>query len=284
MSKAIWMSNVVTGLVALLAAVLPPSALSQEVDPVTLLAGPFAREVKMRLEPPELEQQAYAQLLRQALGQAGIEEVDPQYVLLVDRSPAVQAVFVYWLASARIARFVGATRASTGRPGAYDHFLTPLGVFAHTPANMDFRAEGTRNDQGIRGYGARGMRVYDFGWVEAERGWGPHGRSLMRLQVHATDPELLEKFLGHARSKGCVRIPTTLNAFVDRYGLLDADYEAAVKEGRPLWVLRPDRTPTPWPGRYLVVVDSGRTTAPEWVAGSLTSASPSTSLPGSAHC
>ena len=42
----------------------------------------------------------------------------------------------------------------------------------HSLANMDFRAEGTFNDNGIRGYGRKGMRVFDFGWVVSERGWG----------------------------------------------------------------------------------------------------------------
>lgn len=284
MSNPICTPRMATATVALLAAVLFPGGFAQDVDPVALLAGPFAREVKMRLELPEPEQQAYAQILQQALRQAGIHELGPQYVLMVDRSSAVQAVFIYWLASERVARFVGAAPASTGRPGTYDHFYTPLGVFAHTPANMDFRAEGTRNDQGIRGYGVKGMRVYDFGWVEAERGWGPHGTSLMRLQVHATDPDLLEKFLGNERSKGCIRIPATLNTFIDRYGLLDADYEAEVKEGRQLWVLRPDREQTPWPGRYLVVVDSGRTARPNWVTVILSSASPSISPESSDKC
>jgi len=268
----------------LAAAVFLTSAWASELDPVALLAGPFAREVKMRLELPAPEQQAYAQLLQHALAQAGMHELAPQYVLLVDRSAAVQAIFIYWLASERVAYFVGAAPASTGRPGTYDHFYTPLGVFAHTLANMDFRAEGTRNDQGIRGYGVKGMRVYDFGWVEAERGWGPPGTSLMRLQVHATDPDLLEKYLGHQRSKGCIRIPATLNTFIDRYGLLDADYEAEVKEGRQLWVLRPDREPTPWPGRYLVVVDSERATRPIWSTVSLESVSPSRSIRGSVNC
>ena len=218
----------------------------------------------MRLEVPQAEQHTYAQALQRSLAQAGLHELSPQYVLLVDRSAAVQAAFIYWLASDGVAHFVGAAPASTGRPGAYDHFYTPLGVFAHSLANMDFRAEGTRNAQGVRGYGIKGMRVYDFGWVEAERGWGPPGKGIMRLQAHATDPDLLEKHLGRARSKGCIRIPATLNTFIDRYGLLDADYEVAVKEGRHLWVLRPDREPTPWPGRYLVVIDLGRTARPDW--------------------
>ena len=123
------------------------------------------------------------ELLQHALAQAGMHELGPQYVLLVDRSAAVQAVFDLLLARLRACCVLefGAALVSTGRPGTYDHFYTPVGVFAHTPANMDFRAEGTRNDQGIRGYGVKGMRVYDFGWVETERGWGPPGTSLMRL-------------------------------------------------------------------------------------------------------
>lgn len=123
-------------------------------------------------------------------------------------------------------------------------FDGPRGVFAHSTANMDFRAEGTRNVLGILGYGRKGMRVYDFGWVGAERTWGAGGIGVMRLQMHATDPELLEPHL--------------------RYGLLDADYEAAARAGEHLWVLRTDREPTPWPGRWLVVIDSQRGARPAW--------------------
>jgi hypothetical protein len=86
----------------------------------------------------------------------------------------------------------------------------------------------------------------------------------MRLQVHATDPARLEPRLGQPESKGCIRIPATLNRFIDRYGLLDADYNSALAEGRRFWVLRPERVPTPWSGRWLVVVDSLRVARPEW--------------------
>jgi hypothetical protein len=34
------------------------------------------------------------------------------------------------------------------------------------------RTEGTYNENPIRGYGVRGMRAFDFGWVPAKRGWG----------------------------------------------------------------------------------------------------------------
>lgn len=227
----------------------------------------FAREVDRKLDIPAEEQIGYAERLQEAFSLAGLADLAPQYVVMVDRSPAVQAAFIYWRSPHGNWHFIGASPVSTGRPGAYEHFLTPLGVFEHSLSNMDFRAEGTRNQLGIRGYGIAGMRVFDFGWVIAERGWGPPGRSAMRLQMHATDPDVLEPRLGEARSEGCIRIPAKLDDFIDRYGLLDADYESAVAQGRYLWVLHPDRWPTPWPGRYLVVIDSGRTTRPDWSRG-----------------
>ena len=45
--------------------------------------------------------------------------------------------------------------------------------------------------------------------------------SVMRLQMHATDPDHLEQRLGTAQSKGCIRIPASLNEFIDRHGVLD---------------------------------------------------------------
>jgi hypothetical protein len=106
------------------------------------------------------------------------------------------------------------------------------------------------------------MRVYDFGWVSALRTWRP-GECEMRLQIHATDPHL-EQRLGSEQSMGCIRIPSTLNTFLDHYGILDADYEQALAKGQKFWLLRPDREPTPWSGRYLVIVDSQRVARPDW--------------------
>lgn len=236
------------------------------LDALPPLAAEFAREVDMRLDVPHSEQLDYAKRLEAALLAARHTNLAAQYVVLVDRSPFVQAGFIYWRSPEGPWHFIGASPVSTGRPGTFDHFLTPLGVFAHTPDNMDFRAEGTKNRLGIRGYGVRGMRVYDFGWLMAERGWGTPGKSIMRLQMHATDPSILEPRLGRAQSKGCIRIPASLNRFIDRYGLIDAEYERITREGRRLWVLLPTRTPTPWPGKYLVVIDSERKNRPEWAS------------------
>jgi hypothetical protein len=230
------------------------------------LAAIFAREVKPRLNLPEEERAAYAGLLEGALTKANVVLTTAQYVLLVDRSPTVQATLVYWGDGEGTLHFIGASPASTGRRGGYEHFLTPLGVFEHSLAHLDFRAEGTRNEFGIRGYGVKGMRVFDFGWVMGERTWGDRGLSPMRLQVHATDPDVLEPRLGSAASSGCIRISAALNRFLDKYGVLDADYDAALERGGQLWVLRKDRTPTPWSGRYLIVVESDRARRPPWAS------------------
>ncbi|QVN20763.1 hypothetical protein [Burkholderia pyrrocinia] len=225
----------------------------------------FAQEVSRRLNVPAGEQRAYGSRLQKALADADLGDLAGEYVALVDRAPNVQVLFIYFRATpANAWLMIGASPVGTGLPGKYDHFLTPLGVFHHSPDNMDFRAEGTTNGNGIRGYGRRDMRIYDFGWVDGERGWGKGGVSPMRFQMHATDPDRLESLLGIRHSKGCVRIPASLNTFFDRHGLLDDDYQARVEAGKSLWVLRRDRDITPIAGRYLVVIDSARKTRPAW--------------------
>ncbi|MGC3027006.1 hypothetical protein ACPUER_17975 [Burkholderia sp. DN3021] len=225
----------------------------------------FAQEVTRRLNVPISEQRAYGERLQKALADADLGDLAGEYVAMVDRAPNVQALFIYFRATpANAWLMIGASPVGTGLPGKYDHFVTPLGVFHHSPDNMDFRAEGTTNDNGIRGYGRRDMRIYDFGWEDGERGWGKGGVSPMRFQMHATDPDRLEPLLGIRHSKGCVRIPASLNLFFDRHGLLDDDYQARVEAGKSLWVLRRDRDITPIAGRYLVVIDSARKTRPAW--------------------
>ena len=113
-------------------------------------------------------------------------------------------------------------------------------------------------------YGEKGLRIYDFGWQPVPKGWGSGTATRMRLRMHATDPDLLERRLGSAQSQGGIRIPATLNRLLDRYGLLDAEYEQAARDGRPSGVLDPQREPVAFPGRYLIVVDSARAERPEW--------------------
>lgn len=261
MTRSVWRLCLRAVFLLLWACMAPAWAAGDEPSP---WRERYALEVDRRIEVPEDAQRSYMARLDAALADAGLIDLAPQAVVLVDRSPNVQAAFVLLRTTAPGWLWVGASPVSTGRVGSFDHFRTPLGVFAHSLDNPDFRAEGTFNENHIRGYGLRGMRVFDFGWATAERGWGAAGESTMRLQMHATDPTTLEPRLGRPESKGCIRIPSTLNTFLDRYGVLDADYEQALSEGRSLWVLRADRDPMPWPGRYLVVVDSQAPERPAW--------------------
>ena len=98
-------------------------------------------------------------------------------------------------------------------------------MFDHSLAKPDFRAEGTKNKLGFRGYGRKGLRIYDPGWVNSMRGWGEAAMGVLRLQMHATAPDPAEQTLGTPQSEGCVRIPASLNEFVDRQGLRGEDCE-----------------------------------------------------------
>lgn len=220
----------------------------------------FAREVPRHLEVPGEEQARYAEILR------SYPLADQECVLLVDRHPLVQAALLYAHDGEQFG-FVGADLVSTGKPGTFEHFLSPLGAFLHTPVHPDYRAAGTKNKNGIRGYGRKGMRVFDFGWREERQTWGRKAMSQMRLQMHATDPDRLEPKLGTRQSKGCIRISAAMNSFLDRYGVLDAEYDEAKARGEEFWLTMPAREamPTPYrPGRFLVIVETERSERPEW--------------------
>lgn len=182
----------------------------------------------------------------------------PQLVVIIDRNPAAQDLVLALANPQGTWEAVGTTKVSTGQRGRFDYYVTPTGVFLHTDAILGYRAEGTPNENGVRGLGIRGMRVWDFGWHNAVKGWRNDGeRGDIRLLMHATDPAGLEQRIGRPASQGCVRVPTALNKFLDRHGVLDFDYErAAQTDARYQRLLRPDRTPSPFAGNAMVVVDS----------------------------
>jgi hypothetical protein len=182
----------------------------------------------------------------------------PGLLVVVDRNPAAQLLVIILAHPDRNWQLVGGSRVSTGQAGRHGYFITPTGVFQHTDSILDYRAEGTFNENHVRGLGRKGMRVWDFGWVTAVKGWRTDGETgEIRLLLHATDPDLLERRLGRPASEGCIRISAAMNEFLDRYGVLDADYEtAAAVDPSYNAVLRPDRTPTSLAGRILVIIDS----------------------------
>jgi len=153
---------------------------------------------------------------------------------------------------------IGSSKVSTGQAGRRGYFITPVGVFLHTDGILDYRALGTFNENHVRGLGLKGMRVWDFGWQQAEKGWGvKRDMAEIRLLMHATDPDHLEQRMGRPASQGCVRIPATMNRFLDLYGVLDADYERAARDDAGVRsVLLPEREPPPLAGNVMIVVDS----------------------------
>jgi hypothetical protein len=231
---------------------LPADAASLRADMLQEVAGVSLPSRRVSAQVAER-----ASAMMRATGQS---IATPQIILVVDRNPAVERLYMMlarpdgpgtW-------RTLGSVHVSTGQAGRKDYYITPIGVFAHTDAILDFRAQGTYNEHHVRGLGLAGMRVWDFGWQWALKGWHTDGEGGdIRLQMHATDPTLLERRLGRPASEGCVRLSSSMNRFLDRHGVLDLDYEhAALQDIRYRTLLAPDRTPTPLAGRLLVVIDS----------------------------
>lgn len=178
-----------------------------------------------------------------------------QYFVIVDRNPDKQNAFLgFYDAETKKVEISNPTKVSTGSK-AKKHFITPLGWFEHTTDNGSYRAQGTKNENGIRGIGKKGMRVFDFGWNKANAGWKENFIIDIRFQMHATDPDRLEQRLGKADSQGCVRIISSFNEFLDKFGILDKHYEESPD---PKWVLRKDRTPVANAGSFLLVIDTAK--------------------------
>ncbi len=257
------MPNILPALRSPLAPGAPP--LRPPIPLTTDAAGPaaaslrdaMAREVPglLRLvpgRPQQIEARARAMLAATNTTLDG-----PQLVIVVDRAPAVQTLALMMAQPGAPWTLIGAAHVSTGQANRKDYYITPVGVFAHTASILDFRAQGTYNEHHVRGLGLAGMRVWDFGWQWALKGWHTDGAGGdIRLQMHATDPVLLERRLGRPASEGCVRVSSAMNRFLDGHGVLDADIErAAVDDPRYRALLRPDRTPSALAGRLLIVID-----------------------------
>jgi hypothetical protein len=245
-----------------------PPALSKldEAAEVVRLEEALAREVPHHVIRTAETDASWLAMARAEVAAAGFVIDHPQLLVVVDRNPRVQQLAVLVASPQTEWQVLGGTKVSTGSTGRFDHYITPRGVFHVTTAILGFRAEGTLNENGIRGLGAKGMRVWDFGWQVAAKGWnagpGKPDRIPIRLMMHATDPDRLEQRIGQPASQGCVRIPSAMNRFLDNHGVLDAEYErAAATEIRFRALLPVGRHPSGLAGNTLVVVDSADKTA-----------------------
>jgi len=259
-----------------------PTDVAPEVPPVNIPPLPVLTNAEAHKEAARLEKmmaktikgfstykperrETFIALARDELLKSRMPISRPQLIMVVDRNEKIQRLdFVLafpdepWVS-------IGGTPVSTGTTGRKYYYITPVGVFQNTADRLGYRAEGTKNKYGIRGIGAKGSRVWDMGWQTAMKGWLPkHETGQIRLEIHATDPQFLEWRLGHPASEGCIRIPATMNHFMDHYGLIDALYEqAAGYDPRFAALLPKDREQTPLAGDLVIVVDSGPLTEPK---------------------
>lgn len=210
----------------------------------------FASEVKtINIEKEELEQ--VINLTKTALQERQLTQ--SQFFVVVDANEKKQNAYLAYFdaESQNLNLSPVAAKVSTGSKRS-GHFITPVGWFENLPEYGSHRAEGTKNSNGIRGLGIKGMRVWDFGWQKAQAGWKNNEDIRdIRFQMHATDPSGLEARLGKPDSKGCVRVHTTMNIFLDKYGILDKKYEE-----KGSWVLHKDRQPVNNAGSLLLVINT----------------------------
>ena len=98
-------------------------------------------------------------------------------------------------------------------------------------------------------------RIYDFGWQRARKASGRGPLFPLQLQARAAQGRAVRR-LGSACSDGCVLVPASLLAFLDRFGVLDG--------GLPAQAMASDIA-LPFRGRFMLVVDSEREQRPAGV-------------------
>jgi TAT (twin-arginine translocation) pathway signal sequence len=230
------------------AAGLPPTASAVAIYTPHDLAQQFQRQVNPQLRVPAREAHWYGGIAEAELGGHWRQVRAPQYFLMVDSSPQIQAAFLFWRLLSGSHELLGACPVSTGGSGAADQLQTPQGVFEQVPFTEPVTA---CQPQGSAACGRGVQRVYDFGWQRTRLASGTPAAVPMRLLLRPARRED-EPHLGRARSDGCILLPASLVGFLDEYAVLDAAAE------------RLRRHSLPYRGRLLLVVDSERAHRPAW--------------------
>jgi hypothetical protein len=222
------------------AALAPLGAQASGVCTPRDLSRSYQALVDRQLHVPENEALIYGGLAEGELAGFSQALVGPQYLLVVDSCPAVQAAFLFWRLLPGRYELIGASPASTGNPERAGGLETPQGVFAQAQVEYARRLA---------------SRVYDFG-VQRVRKAASGGFAPLRLQARAATGRT-GKLLGTAQSDGSILLPPGLVAFLDQFAVLDAGRSNATTPGGEA---------LPFAGRYLVVVDSERDERPDWAA------------------
>ena len=234
------------------------------LDPIETEAAAARLHAELQQQVHDLVHQSPASvqrwitLARAMLAAHGTPIGRAQVLVVVDRNPLVQQLALIVAQPDAAWVMLGGTHVSTGQPNRHGYYITPTGVFLHDGSILDYRAQGTFNENHIRGLGVKGMRIWDFGWQWADKGWLHTGeRGQIRLLMHATDPAYLARRIGRPASEGCVRVPADMNRFMDHHGVLDTDYLQVAPSVAAYRAILPDNAdPTPLAGDTLVVIDS----------------------------
>jgi hypothetical protein len=233
---------------------LSPAAVDLAADRIR---QDMAREVPGQIDLPPARQAALIDLAQRMTAEDHLFIRQPALVLIVDRASAAQLMAVTLAQPQGDWQILGVSHVSTGKPGRKEHFKTPVGVLLNDGSELGYRALGTYNQNHIRGLGVKGMRVWDFGWQTSEDWRTPGATMAVRVEMHATDPAVLEQRLGRADSEGCIRLPDAVNRFLDRHGIIDADLERLGQTDSGYHaLLSPYLVPTPIAGDAVIVVDS----------------------------
>ena len=137
---------------------LPLSPAQADAELLHLRAA-FAREVPRAILPGGASDELWIERARKAIDNS-MKTIDrAQLLVVVDRNPRVQELRIIMAQPDGPWQVMGGSKVSTGQSGRRDHYITPTGVFEHTDGILYYRAEGTFNENHIRGLGLRGMRV-----------------------------------------------------------------------------------------------------------------------------
>lgn len=180
-----------------------------------------------------------------------------QYFIVVDSSFKKQNLMLaFWDSTTQSFQLSSnLAKISTGRTGKVHHYITPTGWLEQIPENGTYRAQGTKNSNGIRGYGVKGMRVWDFGWQNAYTGWMKRPEvHQIRMQMHATDPQFLEQRLGNPASQGCIRLSSEINQFLDNHAIIDKNIENSSMS----WSLKKVRNKVENQGSFVLIVNTDK--------------------------
>ena len=159
-------------------------------DEVVRLRATLRRYVPQHTVDDAESGQTWISLTQGAINAANVKLERSQLLIVVDRNPKVQELRIILARPGGLWEVIGGSKDSTGQVGRRGYFPTPVGVFLHTADILDYRALGTFNENHIRGLGLKGMRVWDFGWQTAEKGWNAREEAgEIRLLMHATDPD-----------------------------------------------------------------------------------------------